>query len=459
MTIYSNKSEPMYNDYLADEGQNNEDQELVIDERSEKNISWQTKDFSIREFVTMKGDGELIIQPSNQRNYVATEQIASALIESVIMCVPIPAIYLAEEKDGSFSVIDGQQRLTTFISFIEGRFPDGKEFRLKGLKILKELNRKSFSDLDIELKKKIRSTTLHSIIIKKESSEDIKFDIFERLNTGSTKLNEDELRNNVYRGPYIELLKELEENETFHRIVNKDEWKKRMEYRGMILRFFAISERSYINYQSPMKQFCNVELRDNRYMIDSKQDTYRQRFLHCLEMVDLVFGDKAFRKYVRSKDGKEGYWSQSQLSMALFDMQMVGFRNFTKAQILSKKDQIFEGVVDLMSNNTEFEELILIRTSNTDNVKRRFRIYMDLLENIIESPTDRFYPFSIKERLFNSNPTCAISGQRILKIEDCEVDHILPYSMGGKTTIENAQIVLRYFNRAKKNNPNYKIEP
>jgi hypothetical protein len=87
MTIYSNKSEPMYNDYLADEGQNNEDQELVIDERSEKNISWQTKDFSIREFVTMKGDGELIIQPSNQRNYVATEQIASALIESVIMCV------------------------------------------------------------------------------------------------------------------------------------------------------------------------------------------------------------------------------------------------------------------------------------------------------------------------------------------------------------------------------------
>lgn len=433
------------------------DETLKVDSESSK-ILWQTKDFSIREFLSMKNDGELDLRPTYQRNYVATEQIASRLIESILMDVPIPTIYLAEEKNSTYSVIDGQQRLTTFISFLEGKYPDGSDFRLKGLKVLTELNRKLFTELDPKKQKKIRSTTLHTIIIKKESNEEIKFDIFERLNSGSTKLNEDELRNNVYRGSYIDLLNELEDNSTFGRLIAKEEWKKRMIYRGLILKFFAISEKSYLNYSSPMKQFCNNELRDNRNMVDSKVIEYKQRFLHCIELVDLVFGDKAFRKYIPGEDGKEGRWVTTQISGGLFDIQMIGFRNYTKAQILPKKDQILEGMIDLMCNNTEFQNLILFRTANTDNVKRRFRIYMDMLEKIIETPTDRIFPYYIKEQLYNSNPTCAISGQKILKIEDCEVDHIIPYSKGGETTIENAQIVLRYFNRAKGNKEDYQVE-
>ena len=89
----------------------------------------------------------------------------------------------------------------------------------------------------------------HTIIIKKESNDDVKFEIFERLNTGSIKLNEDEIRNTVYRGKYINLLAELENNETFHKLIKKDNFKKRMIYRGMILRFFALSEKSYLNYK------------------------------------------------------------------------------------------------------------------------------------------------------------------------------------------------------------------
>jgi 5-methylcytosine-specific restriction endonuclease McrA len=82
---------------------------------------------------------------------------------------------------------------------------------------------------------------------------------------------------------------------------------------------------------------------------------------------------------------------------------------------------------------------------------------MDMLESIISKPTNRIFPYSIKEQLFNQNPTCAISGQKILKIEDAEVDHIVPYSKGGETTLSNAQLVLRYFNRSKKDNQDYKI--
>jgi hypothetical protein len=436
---------------------NDEDNQLQIDENDKKEVVSQTQDIALRDFLSRKIDGELNIQPDYQRNYVATDQIASKYVESILMQAPIPTIYLAEEEDNTLSVIDGQQRLTSLLSFIEGKYPDGREFKLKGLEVLKELNRKSFKDLDKSLQRKIKNASLHTTIIKKNSNNDIKFDMFERLNTGSIKLNEDELRNTVYRGSYVKLLSELENNSVLHGIVKKDNWKNRMLYRGMILRFFAISEKSYMNYQQPMKQFCNKELRDNRNMDDSKSKEYKEKFLHCLDLVNTVFGDKAFRKYVPQNGDKKGFWAMGQVSMALFDMQMVGFRNFTKSQILSKADEIRDGILDLMINNVEFQNLILIRTSNTDNVKRRFRIYMDMLESIVSKPTTRIFPFSLKKELFDKKPVCALSGQTILNIEDAEVDHIIPYSKGGETTRENAQLVLRYFNRAKNNNMEYAV--
>ncbi len=441
----SHEEEKEIDDIIED----NVDLDIEADQRK---IIWQAKDFSIREFLTMKNDGELALQPNYQRNYVATDLIASKLIESILLDVPIPVVYLAEEQDGSYSVIDGQQRLTSFLSFLEGKFPDNRPFKLSGLKVLPELNRKLFTDLDPELQKKIRSTTIHSIIIKKESNSDIKFEIFERLNTGSTKLNEDEIRNTVYRGKYIDLLAELSENQGFHVLVRKDNFKKRMIYRGMILRFFALSEKSYLNYKSSMKQFSNKELRDNRDLSQSKEKEYKARFEHCLDLVKLVYGEMAFRRYMPGENGEAGKWGDSQINMALYDLQMVGFVNYSKNDVLAKADLIREGLLDLMINNQQFRELLIWQTSDTDKLKKRFRIYMDMLESIIGDPSysQRNFSFSVKQDLFNAKPYCAISGQQILAIEDSEVDHIIPYSKGGKTEINNAQLVLRYFNRAKK---------
>ncbi len=426
-------------------------------EAQERKIVWQAKDFSIREFHTMKSDGELILQPEYQRNFVASPQIASRLIESILLDVPIPVIYLAEEQNGTTSVIDGQQRLTSFLSYLEGKFPDGSEFKLSGLKVLAELNRKPFAALDAELQMKIRKTTIHSIIIKKESNEDIKFEIFERLNTGSTKLNEDEIRNTVYRGPYIKLLKELSDNETFHELVGRENYRTRMVYRGMVLRFLAISEKSYHNYKSSMKQFCNRELRDHRHLVAEKAEEYRKRFLHCLDLVKVVFGATAFRRYIpgtfaEGAEPRAGNWGDSQINMALYDLQMVGFVHYSKADVLGRADALREGLLDLMTGDAEFQSLIGYKTSNTDNVRRRFEIYMEFLKRTIGDPTVSARTFSLKtkQKLFAQDATCALSGQRILSIEDSEVDHILPYNKGGATTEENAQLVLRYFNRQKK---------
>ena len=114
-------------------------------------------------------------------------------------------------------------------------------------------------------------------------------------------------------------------------------------------------------------------------------------------------------------------------------------------------------MIELMINNKEFIESILIQTSNKDVLKKRFNIWLEKLDEIVgyNGYEQRTFSYQVKKELFDKNPICAISKQRILSIEDSEVDHILPFSKGGKTEMDNAQLVLRYFNRAKNNNENY----
>jgi hypothetical protein len=292
--------------------------------------------------------------------------LSSRLIESVLMNVPIPVIYLSENENGDYDVIDGQQRLTSFISFIEGKLPNGNTFDLNGLAVL-DLNKKKYIDLPKELQTKIQRTTVHTIIIKKDSNEDMKFEIFERLNTGSVKLNEDELRNSVYRGNYINLLAKLEDNKDFHFLVKKENFKKRLIYRGMILRFLALSEKSYINYKPSMKQFSNKELRDNRNLTPEKAKEYEERFKHCVDLVKLVFGEKAFRRFVSGTEEQiDGNWVSSRINMALFDIQMCCFVNYSKNQIVGNADLIKESLLKLMSCDQDFIDSILLQTSGRE---------------------------------------------------------------------------------------------
>lgn len=453
-TIVEEENQTVEEFYENEEG-NETDVNIPTNNSDERKLIWQAKDFSIREFQAMKQDGELELQPEYQRNFVMDSARASKLIESVLLDVPIPVIYLAEENDSVYSVIDGQQRLTTFISFLESKFPDGRDFNLTGLKVLKEYNRKQYIDLPKEMQMKIKKTTIHTIIIKNESHENIKFEIFERLNTGSIKLNEDEIRNTIYRGPYIKLLSELENNETFHMLVRKDNFKNRMIYRGMILRFFALSEKTYLNYKPSMKQFSNKELRDNRYMSKEKYEEYKKRFHKVVDLVKLVFGDKAFRRFIPGDaENVNGKWSTSKINMALYDIQMCGFVNYDKHQIISNADQIRERLIKLMSQNEEFINSIEIKTSDKNVLSKRFRIWLDALEEIIGDNTvdARIFDFSIKKQLFQNNPTCELCHQQILAIDDAEVDHVIPYSEGGRTDFNNAQLTHRYCNRRKSNN-------
>ena len=191
--------------------------------------------------------------------------------------IPIPIIFTAEEEQGEKTieeVVDGQQRLTAIFSFIDGDFPSGKKFKLGKLKVLKELSNKKFTEIEEKYQERLMNRELQITTIKKSSDEDIKFEMFERLNTNITKLNDQELRNCLYRGTYNDFLKELAKNKDFQYILNNKNISKRMLDCEYVLFFCAFHNTPYDSFSGSMKQLLNEEMRQNRDIDESKKEKF-----------------------------------------------------------------------------------------------------------------------------------------------------------------------------------------
>ncbi len=401
-------------------------------------------DRSIYELFRKFQRGDLILDPEFQRRYVWDDKKASLLIESVLLEVPIPVIYLAEENDGKFTVIDGQQRLRTFFRFLNN------EFKLRGLSVLSELNGKYFKDLDKDKQQKIEDTTLRVIEIRKESHPDVKFEIFERLNIGAVKLNDQELRNCIYRGKYNDLIKELAEDKEFLSLLGLQEPHKRMYDRELGLRFLAFYNQTYLKYKEPMKQFLNKEMENNKNISEEKIKELRRVFKETVSIVKSVFGDKAFRRFIPGDEkDPNGRWEIRKINVGLFEIIMFGFSRYTKNQIIPLSDVIREELLYMMTSDKEFIDSISgSGTTSAAKVTTRFKKWLDALEKIVGMPKTepRTFSWELKKQLYEQNPVCAICGNKIMIIDDAAIDHIEHYWRGGKTIPSNARLVHRYCN-------------
>nr|WP_242033560.1 DUF262 domain-containing protein [Phormidium sp. FACHB-592] len=396
--------------------------------------------------------GKLNLQPEFQRNFVWNKIKASRLIESLLLDIPIPVIYVAEEPNKTFSVVDGQQRLKSICSFINGRFPDGQDFKLSGLQVLTELNRKFFKDLDEELKETILNSILRLIVIEKDSDPDVKFEVFERLNLGAEKLLDQELRNCIYRGPYNNLLRELTDNQYLLKILNSSSSHPRMADRQLILRFFAMWRVTHLKYKGPIKQFLNLEMDKHRNLSEKELSKMRAVFEKSIEMAHFVFGKNAFRRFNAGKlDNPNGSWEKNKLNVALWDTLLYTFSYYEKAQIVPIADRIREEFLDLLTNDPQFVEYITSTTDKQERVQYRADIWRQRLQGLIGSNGQEPRAFSrkLKQELFDKDATCQICHQHIHDIDDTEVDHIENYWRGGKTIPENARLTHRYCNRAR----------
>jgi len=395
--------------------------------------------------------GKLDIQPNFQRYFVWDISKSSRLIESALLDIPLPVVYLTEEQDGKIYVIDGQQRLTSFFSFIDGIFPDQKNraFKLSGLKVLTDYKNQQFSQLPEDIQDKIRYSKIRTITFKKESDPNLKFEIFERLNTGSVPLNTQELRNCVYRGKFNNLIKELAKEKDFLELLGLKQPDKRMKDIELVLRFSAFYHNTHINYKPPIKMFLNNEFTRFQNISDKDSEQLRTAFKNAISIIKSLLGENSFKRYYKGNEtNPNGYWEKSRFNTSLFDILMDSFARADKNLVYANLDAIREALINLMTNDAEFIDAIEIGTSEERRVVKRFDKWRNELNKILhnQNKQQRCFSFNLKNSLFTENPTCLLCNNQIQSIDDAAVDHIEQYWLGGKTIPENARLTHRFCN-------------
>ncbi|EIP3949426.1 DUF262 domain-containing protein [Salmonella enterica] len=202
----------------------------------DEGITYGVVDESERKNVTKKRN--VIFIPEYQRDFTWDEKRQSKLIESILLGLPIPFIFVAENKDSAWEIVDGSQRIRTIHAFINNNL------KLVGLDSLDTANNFIFQDLDESRQGKFLDSALRIIVLSEETTEDNKRDMFERINRGSDLLKPMEKRKGIYTGPFTEFIYSYAENNIkFKNLVKLDKWlEKRQERSELLLRFFALSD-------------------------------------------------------------------------------------------------------------------------------------------------------------------------------------------------------------------------
>lgn len=262
-------------------------------------ISTFPADYTL-EVLHAKWKAKEISIPAFQRSFVWKQVQASKLIESFLVGLPVPAVFLyTERKSQTHFVIDGQQRLKSIFYFFEGYFGEPEDdkrkiFRLTGLSEKSKFYGKTYDDLAPEDQRKLKNCVLRSFVVQQlDPSDDTSmYHIFERLNTGGTLLTNQEVRNCVYHGSFVPFLSELNEYASWRSILGKpgpDTRKKDIE---LLIRFFAM--RDLQAYEKPMKDFLSRYMRKNRDASVAARNTATELFRGTCDAVLKHLGEKPF---------------------------------------------------------------------------------------------------------------------------------------------------------------------
>ena len=277
--------------------------------------------FSIFELKRRYDRGLICLDPDFQRNFVWKQKQKSELIESVIMGIPLPLIYLAETMEGNLIIVDGRQRLTTFFHFMDNKFA------LNGLKILPDRNGCRFSDCEEDKKKRKFATDIEDFqlviqIIKYPTPDRVRFDIFDRVNRGGTPLNNQEMRNALYQGKSTRLLSSLAESEQFQNATGKSISPTHMKDRYIILRAVSFwmwregklknSDGEEIKYRSDIEEFLGYAMEQLNRASDQEIATIQEIFLEEMLVIYDILGEDAFRIPTENKKRRP-------VSMILFE--------------------------------------------------------------------------------------------------------------------------------------------
>jgi len=253
------------------------------------NVDYYGADFPVDLLVRRMEDGDFIV-PGFQREYVWNHEEASRFIESLIIGLPTPALFLAKDKfSNRYLVVDGQQRLKTLQHFYRGEFEDGKKFDLKA--VVPPLAHQTYSTLSASDRRALDNAIIHCIVISDNYDPKGMFHLFERLNTTGSPLTAQEVRNAIYHGAFSALLRELSTTDVWREVFGEPD--NRGEEQEIILRFLALHF-AFADYRGSMADFLNRFMLENRDLAQIPESKMRKTFLESVTFLESCIGPKVF---------------------------------------------------------------------------------------------------------------------------------------------------------------------
>ena len=349
-------------------------------------IRVDTRNFSVFQVYEWMRDGELDLSPDFQRHFVWQEpEKKSRLIESMMLRIPLPVFYLAQDNEGKFQVIDGLQRLTVIKDFLENKFS------LKGLEYLEDCERLYFSkdintELDAKFKRRITQTNLMINIIDPQTPVKVKFEIFKRINEGGKPLKPQEIRNCMASNKTRALLNELSNSNAFKLATNNSVSVLRMEDQEFVLRFISFYYDMVINNSFNYKGWMNGYLDDMLDTLNNNSDihsTFRSAFLNAMHNSHHLFGNYAFRKVTREILQNSG--RSPLINKSLFTTWSVLLAKLDPKKVKQtfKEKYLVEIIADLFEEDKQYFDAVTKGTSDVKNILYSFGIAGNIIKDKI----------------------------------------------------------------------------
>ncbi len=353
--IATKQHEEVEDEYELSLGENVEDEATLEDAGTRHfSITSYGADYTVDSLVKRMKGGAFII-PEFQRKFVWSQRHASKFLESLLMGLPVPGIFLYKQAEtNKHLVIDGQQRLTSLRAFYEGLFGERK-FKLVGVR--QPWADKTYAELDASDQLKLDDSIVHATIFQQEHPKDVLdsiYFVFERINSGGIRLSPQEIRNCVSHGPFLDLIKELNANEDWRAIYGPIS--RRLKDQELILRFLALYKKSG-EYARPLAGFLNDFTEGHMKADAAKIAELRKAFGSTISAVRQGIGEKAFRP-IRA------------FNTAVFDSVMVGLARRVSQSPAPDPRKVGEAYDQLLQDKS-YQEFWARSTADEEFVKKR----------------------------------------------------------------------------------------
>ena len=312
---------------------------------------------------------QFIMDPDFQRDFIWPVDKQSKLIESVLMRIPLPVFYIAENEDGKMVVVDGLQRLSTFRNFVDG------DLRLR-LPDRPDIHGKRFTDLDSKFKNRIEDCNLTLYVIDSKAPERARLDIFDRVNSG-VPLSRQQMRNCLYVGQATRFLKEQAELPLFREATGHSLKPAQMRDREFINRFCGFQLLPLDHYRGDMDLFLSTTLKRMNSLEPSQLNSLSAELRTGLANNRNLFAQYAFRKHTSAQEGRRGF-----INASLWDVMSTGLSRYEEGLVRENETSLLEGFYHLL-NDGDFNDSITLGTNQTNRVRLRFEMTNKMLREVL----------------------------------------------------------------------------